>query len=164
MPFDCGNSTIVANACSALLSYCNDLYGTRNDWCDCISSNHNKKCNIDLGLVIGLLIGLIAGPFILVGILGSILYLINKYKINKFEKKNNIQNIIINNRNEDDNLSRLTYPMALIPQETSIRSNRTTNLIPMLIEDITPIENKNKNYINIIPSNVSNDAPPEYNV
>jgi hypothetical protein len=164
MPFDCGNSTIVANACSALLSYCNDLYGTRNDWCDCISSNHNQKCNIDLGLAIGLPIGLIAGPFILGGILGSILYLINKYKINKFIKNHNIQNIITNNRNEDNNLSRLAYPMALIPVETSVRSNRTTNLIPMIIEEITPTENKNENYINIIPSNESNDAPPEYNV
>ena len=54
--------------------------------------------------------------------------------------------------------------MALIPVETSVRSNRTTNLIPMIIEEITPTENKNENYINIIPSNESNDAPPEYNV
>ena len=88
----------------------------------------------------------------------------NKYKINKFIKNHNIQNIITNNRNEDNNLSRLAYPMALIPVETSVRSNRTTNLIPMIIEEITPTENKNENYINIIPSNESNDAPPEYNV
>lgn len=147
MPFICSNTTDVDGACSTLLKYCNNNYGSEISWCNCISYKYDDKCGINYGLVIGLPLGLCLP--VIFAFIGVLIYNFHKDKKNK---------AITNNSNVSTELPPNDYPQFLQPIETCIRKNRTTNLEPMKIEDV------NEDCPDLEKGLNADDAPPPYNI
>jgi len=161
MPFLCDNTTNIQDACSSLLKYCNNRYAIQNDWCNCIQYNYDSKCSINLAIVVGIPVG-ICGPLFLGFCILIIGIQYEKYIKNKKLKLN------VNMPNNDTQPPNY-YPRELIPIETSVRANRTTNLLPMTIEDITTEDTNTDTQkqddnieINVVKNEYPQEPPPKY--
>lgn len=146
MPFNCLNTTKHINdACASLLIYCNNNYGLKNQWCNCIDDNYSDKCSVNLLIAVGVPLIVAFG----ISLLFCIAYLhLKKCKIFNCKGKKgqtntseNISNIPLQNSLQPP---RYDIPEWLIPQATSVRN------IPK------PEKPERLNVINL------DDKPPEY--
>jgi len=149
MPFNCPNTTKHINdACASLLKYCNNNYGLKNQWCNCINDNYSDKCSVNLLLAVGLPLIIVFGISLLFCIIfgKQVIQYLKKCKIfNSKGKKvqtntsENISNIPLQNSLQPP---RYDIPEWLIPQATSVRNIQKPEGV---------------NVINL------DDKPPEYN-
>ena len=148
MPFTCANSTDVEGACSMLLKYCNNHFGTEKSWCNCIDDEYSANCGNKLILALSLGLGIPA--LIVICYFGIML----KYKYKLFTI-NNTKNIKLFNTNQQNFIVKPNEP------SLNIYHRQTPQDIQLMRNELFNSKNTKINTPIIKDTNIDN-SPPDY--